>query len=164
MIRTSGARAEWRGHDRAYFRASILAEHLLSLPLSPLRHSRKSGMNVIKTGDAGGFKVPSAIPQDLLLIQNLVGATLPHTSSSSQTQPAGTNDSSANHTMKSGEGDTDSIASSSSEDSSDEEGDVDMLKAEAPTKGDTVDKGAESEEEVEAGLLNADEGGDPMTM
>ena len=120
-------------------------------------------MNSTKTGDADGFKVPSTIPQDLLLIHDLVGGDLPQASSNSQTQAAETNDSSITHTSNSGEGDTDSIASSSSEDSSDGEGDVDMLKADVTMK-EEVGKGADSEEEVEAGLLNGDEGGDPMTM
>jgi len=115
------------------------------------------------TGAPGGFKVPSTIPQDLLLIHDLVGADLSQTPPSSQSQAAGTDDQSVTHTAKPEEGDTDSIASSSSGDSLDEEGDVDMLKAAAPAK-EEVDKGAESEEEVEAGLLHADEGGDPMTM
>ena len=120
-------------------------------------------MNTIMTGDSDGFKVPSIIPQDLLLIQDLVGADLSQTSSSSQSQAAETGDSSVTNAAKPEEGDTDSIASSSSGDSLDEEGDVDMLKATAPVK-EEVDKGAESEEEVEAGLLHADVGGDPMTM
>ena len=120
-------------------------------------------MNTIMAGDPGGFKVPSTISQDLLLIHDLVGADLPQTSSSSQNQVAETDDSQGKHTAKPGEGDTDSIASSSSGDSLDEEGDVDMLKASVPAK-EGVDKGAESEEEVEAGLLHADEGGNPMTM
>jgi hypothetical protein len=119
-------------------------------------------MNTVKAGDAGGFKVPSTFPQDLLLIHDLVGGDIPQESSSSQTQAAETNDSPVTHTAKPVEGDTDSIGSSSSEDSLDEEGDVDMLRAAAPTKEEEVDKGAASEEEVEAGLL--DGGGDPMTM
>ena len=96
------------------------------------------------------------------MIHDLVGADLPQTSSSSH-QAAETDDSSVTHTAKPEEGDTDSIASSSSGDSLDEEGDVDMLKTSGPVK-EKVDKGAESEEEVEAGLLHANEGGDPMTM
>jgi len=114
------------------------------------------------TGDPDGFKIPSTIPQDLLLIHDLVGADLSH-ASSSQSQSAETNNSSVTHTAKPEEGDADSIASSSSGDSLDEQGDVDMLKDTAPAK-EEVDKGAESEEEVEAGLLHADEGGNPMTM
>lgn len=120
-------------------------------------------MNTIKAGDAGGFKAPPTIPQDLLLIHDLVGGDLPQTSSNSQTQATETNDSLGTRTAKPKEDDTDSIASSSSEDSLDEEGDVNMLKADAPAK-EEVDKGGDSEEEVEAGLLDGDEGGDPMTM
>lgn len=120
-------------------------------------------MNSSKEGDADGFKVPSTIPQDLLLIHDLVGKDLPHVPSSSQAHAAETNDSSVNDASMSEEGDTDSIASTSSEDSLDEAGDVDMLKAGVPTK-EEVDKGGDSEEEVEAGLLDKDEGGDPMTM
>ena len=119
-------------------------------------------METIKTGGPDGFKVPSTIPQDLLLIHDMVGADLPHTSSSSQNQAAETNSSSETGTTKP-EDDADSIASSSSGDSLDEEGDVDMLKVGVPAK-EEVGKGAESEEEVEAGLLHATEGGDPMTM
>ena len=119
-------------------------------------------MDAIMTGDPGGFKVPPTIPQDLLLIHDLVGADISQTSSS-QNQAAETNNSPTTATAKPEEGDTDSIASSSSGDSLDEEGDVDMLKAAAPAK-EEVDKEAESEEEVEAGLLHADEGGDHMTM
>jgi len=120
-------------------------------------------MDTTKAGNPDGFKVPLIIPQDLLLIHDLVGADLPQLLSSPQNQAAETNDSSVTHTAKLEEGDTDSIASSSSGDSLDEEGDVDMLKEVAPAK-EGVDKGAESEEEVEAGLLHADEGGNPMTM
>jgi len=121
-------------------------------------------MSATKTGDPGGFKVPSTIPQDLLLIHDLVGGDLHQVSSGPQTQAAGTNDSSVTVTTKSEEGDTDSIASSSSEDSLDEEGDVDMLKPVVPGKEEEANKGADSEEEVEAGLLGGDGGGPPMTM
>ena len=120
-------------------------------------------MNPVNAGDPDGFKVPSTIPQDLLLIHDLVGADLPQTSPISQNQAIETDDSSVTHTTKPGEGDADSIASSSSGDSLDEEGDVDMLRAAVPAK-EEVDKGAQSEEEVEAGLFHADEGGNPMTM
>jgi len=117
------------------------------------------------TGDADGFKVPSTIPQDLLLIHDLVGGDLSQTSPDSQAQAAETNGSSVTRTSNPEEADTDSIGSSSSEDSSDEEGDVDMSKADVTMKEVEVgSKGAESEEEVEAGLLDGDGGGDPMTM
>lgn len=153
-------------HDRADFRASIPAEspHLpLSHPASSVREFR---MGSTMTGDADMFKVPSTIPQDLLLIHDLVGGDLSQTSPDSQAQAAETNGSSVTRTSNSEEGDTDSIASSSSEDSSDEEGDVDMSKADVIMKEVEVGKGAESEEEVEAGLLDGDGGGggDPMTM
>ena len=108
--------------------------------------------------------MPSAIPQDLLLIHDLVGGDLSQASSSSQNEVSERSDSLTTHTMKPEVDDTDSIASSSGEDSLDEEGDVDMLKVAAPMKVEEVDKGAESEEEVEAGLLCGGEGGDPMTM
>ena len=121
-------------------------------------------MNSFKTGDADGFKVPSTIPQDLLLIHDLVGGDLPQASPNSQTQAAETSDSSVTCTSNSKEGDRDSIASSSGEDSSDEEGDVGMSKADVIMKEEEGDKGTDSEEEVEAGLLGGDEGGDPMTM
>ena len=121
-------------------------------------------MDTIKAGYSGEFKVPSAIPQDLLLIHDLVGGDLSQASSSSQNEVSERSDSLATHTMKPEDDDTDSIASSSGEDSLDEEGDVDMLKVAAPTKVEEVDKGAESEEEVEAGLLGGSKGGDPMTM
>jgi H/ACA ribonucleoprotein complex non-core subunit NAF1 len=121
-------------------------------------------MDSIRAGDADGFKIPSTIPQDLLLIHDLVGGDLPQASPSSHTQAADTNDSSVTRTSNSEERDTDSIASSSCEDSSDEEGDVDMLKADVIMKEEEAGKGADSEEEVEAGLLGGGEGGDPMTM
>ena len=121
-------------------------------------------MNSIKTGNADEFEVPSTIPQDLLLIHDLVAENLPQASSSSQTQATETNDLPIARIAEPEEGDTDSIASSSSEDSLDNEGDVDMLKADTPAKKEEVDKGADSEEEVEAGLLGGHEGGDPMTM
>ncbi|KAF9650286.1 NAF1-domain-containing protein [Thelephora ganbajun] len=114
-------------------------------------------MSEIGTGDADGFKVLSLIPQDLLLIHDLVGGELPQASSSSRNQAAKTNNLSVASTAESGEGDMDSIASSSSEGSLEEEGDVDMLKADVPLK-EEVDSGANSEEEVEAGLLDGDEG------
>ena len=120
-------------------------------------------MNSIEEGDADGFKVPSTIPQDLLLIHDLVGKDLPQLPSSSQAHAAEANDSSVNNAAMSKEGDTDSIASTSSEGSLDEAGDVDMLKADVPMKEED-DEGGESEEEVEAGLLDKNEGGDPMTM
>lgn len=121
-------------------------------------------MNTTKTGDAGGFKVPSTIPQDLLLIHDLVEGDLRQASSGPQIQATETNGPSVTRTTTSEEGDTDSIASSSSEDSLDQEGDVDMLKADALAKKEEVDKGADSEEEVEAGLLGGDGGGGHMTM
>lgn len=121
-------------------------------------------MNTIKTSESDGFKVPTTIPQDLLLIHDLVGGDLPQASSTSQNQAVENGDSPVTRTAKSEEDDTDSIASSSGEDSLDDEGDVDMLKAAAPAKIEEVDKGAESEEEVEAGLLGGNKGGDPMTM
>ena len=127
-----------------------------------LRHLRESGMNSIKTGDIDGFKVPSTIPQDLLLIHDLVGGVLPQ--ASSRTHAAETGVSLVARTSNSGEGDTDSIGSSSSEDSSDEEGDVNMSKADVIMKEEEVGKGADSEEEVEAGLLGGGGSGDPMTM
>lgn len=144
------------------FRASIPAERPPPFPL--LRHLRKFGMNTIKTSESDGFKVPTTIPQDLLLIHDLVGGDLPQASSTSQNRAAESGDSPGTRTAKSEEDDTDSIASSSGEDSLDDEGDVDMLKAAAPVKTEEVDKGAESEEEVEAGLLGGSKGGDPMTM
>ena len=119
-------------------------------------------MNSIKTGDVDGFKVPSTIPQDLLLIHDLVGGVLPQ--ASSRTHAAETGVSLVARTSNSGEGDTDSIGSSSSEDSPDEEGDVNMSKADVIMKEEEVGKGADSEEEVEAGLLGGGGGGDPMTM
>ena len=119
-------------------------------------------MNTVRAGDTGGFDVPSIIPQDLLLIHDLVGGDLSQESSTSQNKAVETNVPSVTHTTKPKHGDGDSIGSSSSEDSLDEEGDVDMLKASALTKEEKVDKGADSEEEVEAGLLGG--GGDPMTM
>ena len=121
-------------------------------------------MDVIKAGNPDGCKAPSTIPQDLLLIHDMVGGDLSHVSSSSQNQSAEAGDPSVTHTAKLEEDDTDSIASSSSEGSLDEEGDVDMLKAAAPAMAEEVEKGAESEEEVEAGLLGGGGGGDPMTM
>ena len=122
-------------------------------------------MNSVKTGDAAdGFKVPSTIPQDLLLIHDLVDGHLPQASPSSQTQNPETNVPLVTRTAKSDEGDADSIASSSSDDSSNEEGDVDMSEADVPMKEGKADKSADSEEEVEAGLLAGDENGDPMTM
>lgn len=121
-------------------------------------------MSSAEKGGASGFKVPSIIPQDLLLIHDLVGGDLSQASSSSQTQAAGRNDLPTAHTTKSEEEDADSIGSSSSEDSLDERGDVDMSMTDVPMKGEGVDKGADSEEEVEAGLLSRDGGGDPMTM
>lgn len=121
-------------------------------------------MNTIGTGDVDGFKVPSAIPQDILLIHNLVGGDLANPSSNSQTSTAQTNDSSETRAVTAEEGDTDSITSSCSEDSLDEGGDVNMLKTDTYVREEKVDKGADSEEEVEAGLLGVDEGGGPMTM
>ena len=121
-------------------------------------------MNTIKAIDADGFKAPSEIPQDLLLIHDLVGGDLLGASSSSQTLTVGRNDPLAPDTAKAEENDTDSIASSSSEDSLDGAGDVNMLKRDAPSRGAEGEKGADSEEEVEAGLLDGNEGGDPMTM
>ena len=150
-------------HDRTDFRASVVTEHP-HLPTPLLRHLRESRMNSAEKGDIGGFKVPSIIPQDLLLIHDLVGGDLSQASSSSPTQAAGANDASIAHTAKSEEEDADSIGSSSSDGSLDERGDVDMSVADVPMKEEGVDKGADSEEEVEAGLLNRDDGGDPMTM
>lgn len=121
-------------------------------------------MNAIKTRDSGGFKIPSAIPQDKLLIHNLVGGDPPEPSSSSRASTAGTNDPSAACAAKTEEGDMDSITSSCGEDSLDEGGDADMLKTDASVREKGVDQGADSEEEVEAGLLDGDEGGEPMTM
>jgi hypothetical protein len=153
----AGARQE---HDRADFWALA--------PISPLplrRRLRESGMNTIKAIDADGLKVPSAIPQDLLLIHDLVGGDLLGASSSSQTLAAELNDPLGPGTSKAEEDDTDSIASSSGDDSLDDAGDVDMLKRDHPSKAAAEgEKGADSEEEVEAGLLDGGEGGDPMTM
>jgi hypothetical protein len=136
---------------------SISTEHPDRFPFLFLRHLRASGMNTIKTGDADGFKVTSAIPQDILLIHNLVGVDLPET----QASTAGTNDPSVTLTAKAEEDDADSITSSAGED---EAGDIDMLKAEESAKEKEVGKGADSEEEVEAGLLDGDADGEPMTM
>ena len=120
-------------------------------------------MNPVETRDPDGFKVPSAIPQDLLLIHNLVG-DLPEPSSSSQTTTTETNNPSATCTAKAQEDDTDSITSSANEHSLHEGGDVDMLKADISLREVEVDKGADSEEEVEAGLLVGNKVGEPMTM
>ena len=130
----------------------------------PLHRLRKLGMNITKTGEDDGFKVPSAIPQDILLIHNLVGGDLTGASSSSQISTAETNDPSVTHAAKTEKGDADSITSSAGEDSLDEGGDVDMLKTDPPERKEEVDKGADSEEEVEAGLLGGGECGEPMTM
>lgn len=151
---------------QADFRASITAEHphcIYTFPFPLLRRLHESGMNSTKEGSADEFKVPSTIPQDLLLIHDLVGEDLPQASPSSRTHTAGMDHSSVTRAAQSGESDTDSIASSSGEDSLDEAGDVNMLKADVPME-EEVDKGGDSEEEVEAGLLDKDEGGDPMTM
>lgn len=142
-------------------RQSLLRIHAsLSPPTSLLR---ESGMSTIEMGDPDRFEVPSTIPQDLLLIHSLVGGDLPQVSSGSQNRTAETNDTSVMGTANHEEDDADSIASSSGEDSLDEEGDVDMLKA-AALLNEKANKGADSEEEVEAGLLDGGEGGDPMTM
>jgi hypothetical protein len=120
-------------------------------------------MDTIKTIDADRFKTPSTIPQDLLLIHDLVGGDL-EASSSSRALTAERHDPLATDTTKAEEDDTDSIASSSGEDSLDDAGDVNMLKRDPPSKEEGAEKGADSEEEVEAGLLDRDEDGDPMTM
>lgn len=121
-------------------------------------------MNTTKPRDVDGFKVPSAIPQDILLIHNLVGGDLPEAPSSSQTSTAEANELSVTRAAKAEEGDADSITSSSGDDSLDEGGDVNMLKTDASVREEEVDKGAASEEEVEAGLLGGNEDGEPMTM
>lgn len=124
-------------------------------------------MNTAGTIDQEVFRtlsvVPPAIPQDLLLIHDLVGGDLPEASSSSRTLTSEGNNSSTARASEAEEDDTDSIASSSSEDSLGEDGDFDM-KTDTPSREGGADKGADSEEEVEAGLLGGGEGGDPMTM
>ena len=121
-------------------------------------------MNKIKTRDVDGFEMPSTIPQDILLIHNLVGGDLPGAPSSSCTSTTETNDPSATPTAKAEEGDTDSITSSCGEDALDEGGDVNMLKADASVRKGEAEKEADSEEEVEAGLLGGGEDGELMTM
>jgi hypothetical protein len=128
-------------------------------PLLLLCRLRESGMNATKTKGIDGFKVPSVIPQDILLIQDLVGGDLPEASSSSQTNVL-----LATRTAKAEEEDANSITSSSGENLLDEGGDVDMLRAGASALKEEVDKGGDSEEEVEAGLLGKGDEGEPMTM
>lgn len=124
-------------------------------------------MNTAGTIDQGVFKAPSAvplaIPQDLLLIHDLVGGDLPEASSSSRALASEGHNSPTTRTSEAEEGDAGSIASSSGEDSLSEDGDIDM-KTDIPSREGEADKGGDSEEEVEAGLLGGDEGGDPMTM
>lgn len=144
--------------DRGDFSESITTERPHP-PLPLLLRLRESGMNSIEQRDPDGFKIPSAIPQDILLIQNLVEGNLPEGSPSSRTDVP-----SATRAAKTEEDDTDSVTSSSSENLLDEGGDVDMLKGDATVKKERTDKGADSEEEVEAGLLGGGQDGEPMTM
>ena len=92
------------------------------------------------------------------MIHDLVGGDLgPRVSTSSQTETHGLP---VTRTTDGEEDETDSIASSSSEE---EAGDVDMLIHATHLKGEGANEGADSEEEVEAGLLDGDVDGDPMT-
>ena len=121
-------------------------------------------MDTTKTSDAEEFRAPSTVPQDLLLIHDLVWGDLPEAPLVPHTLAAEPGDSSATHNSNPEGSDTDSIASSSSKDPSEMEGDVDMLRTDAPSTEEEVNKGAHSEEEVEAGLLDGGGDCDPMTM